>query len=42
MIKSLTKLLQFKLLSKADSLDNLDKLLPFLLHPNTWIRDQAM
>lgn len=42
MINTLNKLLEFGLLSKADSLENLDKLLPFLLHPNTWIREGAM
>lgn len=42
MINTLNKLLEFGLLSKADSLENLEKLLPFLLHPNTWIREGAM
>lgn len=39
MIKSLNKLLEFGLLSKQDCLENLEKLLPYLLHPNTWIRE---
>ena len=39
MINTLNKLLEFGLLSKADSLENYEKLLPFLLHPNTWIRE---
>ena len=42
MVDTLYKLLEFGLLSKPDSLENLDKLLPFLLHPNTWIRECAM
>lgn len=42
MIKALNKLLEFRLLSKNDSLENLEKLLPFLLHPNTWIREGAI
>ena len=42
MIDSLNKLLEFGLLSKGDSLENLEKLLPFLLHPNTWIREGAI
>ena len=41
-IKALTKLLEFRLMSKEGSLENLDKLLPFLLHPNTWVRQEAM
>ena len=39
MIKTLTKLIELNLLSKADCLENLDKILPFLLHPNNWIRN---
>eukprot|EP00347_Sterkiella_histriomuscorum_P000291 403376447 len=42
MINTLNKLLEFGLLTKRDSLENLEKLLPFLLHPNTWIREGAM
>ena len=42
MISTLNKLLEFGLLSKADSLENLEKLAPFLLHPNTWIREDAI
>lgn len=42
MIRTLTKLLEFKLLSKPVCLENLDKLLPFLLHPNTWIRSETI
>jgi hypothetical protein len=30
------------LISKNDAFENLDKLLPFLLHPNTWIREEAI
>ncbi len=39
MIKTLCKLLEFGLLSKADSLENLEKLMPYLLYPNCWIRE---
>jgi phosphoinositide-3-kinase regulatory subunit 4 len=42
MINALIKLLEFRLISKVDSLENLDKLLPFLLHPNTWIREASI
>ena len=42
MIKALNKLLDFKLISKKNALENLDKLLPFLLHPNTWIRKEVI
>lgn len=30
------------MLSKQDSLENLDKILPFLVHPNNWIRNAAI
>lgn len=39
MVSTLVKLLEFGLLSKPDSLDNMEKLMPYLLHPNTWIRE---
>ena len=42
MLNTLTKLVEFRLLSKTDSLSILDELLPFLLHPNTWIREQTI
>jgi phosphoinositide-3-kinase regulatory subunit 4 len=42
MVKSLTKLLEFKLISKQDAFENLDRLLPLLLHPNTWIREETI
>lgn len=42
MVKCLTKLLEFRLISKTDAFENLDKLLPFLLHPNTWIREETI
>lgn len=42
MIKSLKKLLEFRLISKKEALENLEKLLPFLLHPNTWIREETI
>lgn len=34
-IKTLKKLLEFKLISKAESLKSLEEILPFLVHPNT-------
>lgn len=42
MLQTFTKLLEMNLLSKESSLENLDKILPFLLHPNNWIRNQAL
>ena len=42
MVSTLVKLLEFGLLSKADSLENMEKLMPFLLHPNTWIREATI
>jgi len=42
MIKTLNKLLEFGLLSKADSLENLEKLMPLLLYPNAWVRESVL
>jgi len=42
MVRSLCKLLEFHLISKRDAFENLDKLLPLLLHPNTWIREEVI
>jgi len=41
-VKSLKSLLEFKLISKKDAFENLDKLLPLLVHPNTWIRLEVL
>lgn len=54
LIRSLTSLLKMSLIPKSALLDDfqstgdmgfhhlLDKLLPFLLHPNTWIREETL
>lgn len=42
MIRTLNKLLEFGLLSKVDALENLEKLMPFLLYPNAWIREGVL
>lgn len=42
MITTLKKLIDFRLLSKQESLQIYDKLLPFLVHPNAWIRLQTI
>ena len=45
-IKTLGGLLKLRLISKETLLDDkdnlLDKILPFLLHPNTWIREETL
>lgn len=42
MIRTLRKLLEYRLLSKSESLENLDNLLPYLVHPNTQIREETI
>lgn len=39
LINALTKLLEFGLLSKEDSLENFNNVVAFIKHPNNWIRD---
>jgi hypothetical protein len=29
-------------MSKREAFEHLDKLLPFLVHPNTWIREETI
>ena len=37
LVKTLKKLLEFRLISKKDAMENLERMLPLLLHANAWI-----
>lgn len=41
-IKSMKELLFHKTMRKTEALDIFDSFLPFLVHPNTWIREETV